>query len=567
MRWPAYATSEPPSPTGSGAAEGLYILSDDLLVQALEALAALDPDAEGEDWQRNRYLHTRNALRLASTCNMLRAATMLNYCPKTGPLSNELWARALTDVQPAAHLRHTAHPYLAQIALEKRSSEQLRALTVLDGQLGFHCSGACCSHARQAANRKLAAMHDVGEKISAVGKPWVRELSAARDHADVAFVYNGARRLVRIAGKTGWRELSHSPKHKPVLLRASPNGAHVAWTAHSHDGVYFLWLWTPQDQGAPELQPFQVVPAVGELLYNQPTAVWWTSDNRLRVAWTTTFVTPMGTDQMMGQTPGEEDGYNFTTYDVDAATGEVTLGEVWYSDYGGCERLLSVSPDESGTRVACLVRALPDEPDATHYKVVTHSGDMREELSHPHVWRSPTTRLGFVDVAQGYGWGPSAVGMSPSGDLVVAVHRCDLMVLVEIFALDSGAHYGRINMVDVSKWMPLRNHDPNQGSRAVKLRYAVGFSGCGRYATITDQRARWKYEFTGYAVVVLDLVECRDSSVLARIQTHSLCYCEEIDPIFGLSSRVAAPTPLRELHWGRQSVWVLANKGALTVSS
>lgn len=537
---------DPPSQLAvSGAAGRFELLTDDALVQILETLAALDPDCEGETWQRQRRSCTRDAMRLAATCRRLRAALRLNYCPDDGPLYAELLARKLTDVQPAARVRRGLRPYMTQLELERRSAAQLRALDVLDGQLGFHCSGKCCAHARMASNRRL------------------REVSPARDQPYVAFGYDRSRRLVRLAGGDAEPRVAceeFQPRHRLVLLRASPDGGRVAWTGHN-DGMHLqLWVWTPltlaQHRSVVRQVEWQGDPP-------HPTAVWWTSDNRLCVAWTRTYVTPMGTDTTEGEAVEHDDRYVLATYDVCPDFGEVTLSEVW-GESTAYERLVSVSPDASGTRVACLVRTRPyarlGAAMRTHYKVVVHAGDMRSELTHPQVWKGS----GSSSDPGGIDWGPSAAGMSPAGDKIVVVHRAEREVLTEVFALNEGVLYSRINAHNLAEWMPMQPDKPHTGANAVKPRYAVGFSSCGRYATVTDQRARWKYEFTGHALVCLDLALCR---VCRDIPVQLLCYSEEIDPDLGLSSRVSGPTPLRELHWGGDTVWILAGKGVIRITS
>lgn len=568
--WRARAAPDPPPVSEGGGAGRFEPLSDDALVHILEALAALDPDCEGSDWQAARRRCSRDALRLATTCKRLRAALLLNYCPKLGPLHVELLARSATDVQPNAHARRGPRPYLTQFDLEQHSAAQLRALDALDGQMGFHCSSNCCEHARLSANRKLETQ-PYCMQVDALKKPYLREVAPARDKPGVAFGYDHDHQLVRISDDDAEPRVvcdnELGPRHKPLLLRASPNGAHVAWVAYDADDQtdVQLWVWTPSVRiGVCEIDASNIARRTNCRDWRgRPTAVWWTSDNRLCVAWSHTYVTPMGQDHAGGDKPDRRDIYQLATYDIDVHTGGWSLGEVWgRSDR--FQRLISVSPDESGTRVACLVRNRPvsgiGAANLTHYKVVVHASDMQADLTHPQVWKGAGSEGGTRPLD----WGPSAVGMSPTGDRIVVVHRTLGSVLTEVFALDEGVQYARVNAHNLTEWMPLRTDCPYTGANAVKLRYAVGFSGCGRFATVTDQRARWKYEFTGYALVCLDLARCR---ARRDLPVRALCYSEEIDADLGVSTRFAVPTPMRELHWGRHSMWALAGKGVLRFSS
>lgn len=567
----ARAAPDPPPTAVSGAAGQFEPLPDDALVQILETLAALDPDCEGSEWQLNRRRCSRDALRLAATCKRLRAALLLNYWPKLGPLRVELLARATTDVQPGARTRAGPRPYLTQFDLEQHSATQLRALDALDGQMGFHCSGNCCEHARLSANRKLEKQQ-LRVRVHALKKPYLREVSPARDKPGVAFGYEHDRQLVRItADDAESRVVCDSelgPRHKPLLLRASPNGAHVAWVTYDAEDQtdVELHVWTPSVPGVVhEINASNIAHRANcQHWHGRPTGVWWTSDNRLCVAWSHTYVTPMGQDHAGGDTPDRYDIYLLATYDIDAHTGDWSLGEVWGKS-DRFQRLISVSADESGTRVACLVRNAPvsglGAANRAHYKVVVHAADMQADLQHPQVWKGAGSEGGTRPLD----WGPSAVGVSPTADRIVVVHRTLGSVITEVFALDEGVRYARVNAHNLTEWTTLRPDCPYTGANAVKLRYAVGFSGCGRFATVTDQRARWKYDFTGYGLVCLDLARCRASR---DMPVRALCYSEGFDIDGGLTGHhTVLATPVRELHWGGDSMWALAGKGVLRFSS
>jgi hypothetical protein len=181
-----------------------------------------------------------------------------------------------------------------------------------------------------------------------------------------------------------------------------------------------------------------------------------------------------------------------------------------------------------------------------YYQATVHSGDMRATIAPPNQGRLT--------------WGPIAVGMSPSGDCVVAVHLNREWVRTDVFALDSGVSYTRVNSTKVDR---LNSYKSGGDRDSVRMRYSAGFSGCGRYATITDQRAHWNCKFTGYTLVALDLAHYRKRRDLPAFR---LCYCEAVPSGLGLSSIVSVPTPLRELHWGRRSAWVLAGKGVILIS-
>ena len=270
-----------------------------------------------------------------------------------------------------------------------------------------------------------------------------------------------------------------------------------------------------------------------------------------------------GADVVGGDPPDEDDHYGFQTYTIEAD------GTVCSSDHTeGCltdahERLISVSPDDTGWRLACLVRVSPKHRGETHYKVVVYNHEMREELKHPQVW------TGVNPYGKGgYDWGPSAVGMSPAADCIVVMHRTSGSCVTEIFEHVTGPRYARINAHNVCDWLRLEADDDRRtGQNVVKLRYKVGFSPCGRFAHVVDQRAYHRHYFEGHAAVVLTLSERRSSP---KIPVQGLCHYErntfdELDVIeqVGLSQDAFMPRPMRELHWGERSMWALAYRGAL----
>lgn len=562
--------------------EGLFaLLGDDAILHVLECLAALDDTLNGEEWQEQRRDSTRAAAFFARTCWRARNV-LVGDITREGSLHAELLARGVTDAVPRL-VRGHARPYLEQLRKEERSQHQLRAMVHLDEELGFHCAGSCCAPAREEANRRLLK-HKSGQlEVTAMGKR-VLELSPVASHADLAYAYDREQGLVKLQG-------AHTPHavHKladplhgkePLLMRASPDGKHLAFTLFNMDDATFeertdLYIWTPEHCRI--CGPVQVgysleeagTPLGTEPRWHMPTAVWWTSDNQLRVAWTTVYVLPCGADGREGQYPDEADCYCFGTYAVDTRLGDVTLLDAHQPDVHR-ERLVAVSPDASGLRFACLVRVrphrvLPGEPRRTHYKVVVYSDDggSHEELRHPQVW-------GGADAQgkDGFGWGPSAVGMSPAGDCLVVVHRTAGACLTEIFDHVCGARYARVNAHNITEWMSMpTSNDKRTGSNAIKLRYHVNFSACGRFAHVLDARAYHRYYFHGHAAAVLDLSRRRQCS---DIPVRGLCHYEPADFEFaddvGLSRRVLTPTPIRQLHWGHEAVWALAARGALTIT-
>ena len=553
----------------------LEALGDDVILRILELLAKIDlEDCAGcHHWHEQRRATTRDAARFARACWRVRNA-MINDETAAGSLYAELLARGATDVVPMRKHRWMDRPYLLQLRSEEHSQHQLRALTYLDEELGFHSAsrGGAQREAREDTNRRLARHKSCPpQQVRAVNNS-IRELAPIAEHPTQAYAadrigvykYDGDEVIATMKQP---RDLF--PRNQlPMTMRASPDGRHVAftvWGSNEYGADVRLWLWTPELDAFPQAVPCRAPHESDFPLDDEPapTAFWWTDDSMLRVAWTNIFVMPSGSDVVGGDPPDGDDLYGFQTYEIEAD------GTIFFADYlYGCttdepERLISVSPDDTGWRLACLVRVSPKHRGETHYKVVVYNHEMREELKHPQVW------TGVNPYGKGgYDWGPSAVGMSPAADCIVVMHRTSGSCVTEIFEHVTGARYARINAHNVCDWLRLEADDDRRtGQNVVKLRYKVGFSPCGRFAHVVDQRAYHRHYFEGHAAVVLTLSERRSSP---KIPVQGLCHYErntfdELDVIeqVGLSQDAFMPRPMRELHWGERSMWALAYRGAL----
>ena len=571
----------PRSLEGAVAGDGLLgAFGDDILLMLLQELASLDADLQGSEWQEQRREKTRDAARFGLTCWRVRNA-LIGDTTKGGSLYAELLARGATDVEPIYETKLDQRPYLSQLRQEERSQHQLRAMVVLDEELGFHCAGSCCEHAREAANRRLQR-HKSDKQIvnAALKRAWM--VAPVLDHPTKAYAYVNHTGIVLLHGTDVVHTLHPRDYglwgHEPHVMSASPDGLHVAFTVWGELDTgedVSLWVWTPALGLPPSLvvvrDEFESALNLGDAVAaeaTKPTAFWWTDNNELRVAWTSVFVTRAGTDGAGGQYPDFNDFYVFGTYDIDPDNGAARFVESLIPDTCNgslaCQRLISVSPDESGRRLACLVRVTPMRKRDTHYKVFIYNHEQEEVLSHPQVWKG-------VDPygKDGFDWGPSAVGMSPAGDCVVVVHRTAGSCVTEIFEHSDGSRFARVNAHNVSDWLRgVTPEDVRTGSNIVKLRYKVGFSACGRFAHVIDQRAYHRYYFEGHAAAILDLSQRRMSQ---QIPVRGLCHYEAADFEFaeeaGLSRRVTTPTPVRELFWGKDTVWALATRGIVSINS
>lgn len=552
------------------------LAEDDTVVHILEYLLRIPPYHVGEAWQRARRETARDVAALTATCKQLRRVLV-----QTPRLYAELLARGVTDVQPLC--TDDARPYVRQLAREQNSACQFRALRYTDDQMAFHCAGVCCGAARDAAERKIrkSALSDRDPALHPLTSRG-GDLAAA---ADVPTCYvrtqrqrgAGAEMVRYIRSQDGGVAATHKldttleDGSAPDVwcMAASHDGAMLAWAIPNNAGRVFpttdfrhailtLRVWIPSTNRVVHLfEDFELArddPHGVEA--DVPAAVWWQPDDVLMVAWSTTEVHPIGTDEHDGGPVRPWERYVLAAYTLPEDGGQPVLEDCHGPYYG---RLITVSADHSGRRFVALVRQRAQRKHETHYVARVHAASCATDLTHSQVWKGDGKGGG----ANGLDWGPSATGISPAGDCVVVVHRTLGTVVAEVFSLNQDDCYGRVGACALTEWLRLDGDRPHTGDHAVKLRYRVGFSPCGRFATVHDQRARWGYNFTGYTSVTMDLSQRRSS--------WTRCACQPMGYTEYAASRTGwckygGPSTMRGLDWTGGGVWVLASKGALLVA-
>jgi len=553
------------------------LLDTDTITYVFEILAKLDPALEGCQWRTQKRLSVRSVMGIAGSCVALHRH--LEYTARK--LYAELVARSCTDVVPTNRI----NPYLytKQINDEKHSSRQFKALKLADNEMAYHCSGGCCGQARRIVNGKLRNNAGATMFLPVDSDGTIRSIAPARD-APIVYAQVCKRKVRRAGVHTRPRvcvqriehgcgrlinaditELGGEDQPEIVTMSTSHSGSHVAWTMpvsesidNERDGSLALFAWS--DEGE---YPFQIhcdpirnydfsegVNPRGYRSPDHPHSMWWTEEGLLIVAWTSTIVHPMGHDELDGVEVDPAERYVIATYELIKNTG-ACLREA-SGPFSG--RLISTSASSDGSRMVALVRTKPRSRGETLYRAVVHHKSMATELNHSHVWKGKPSKSSGPG---GFDWGPSAVGISPAGDCILCVHRTLGTVLGEVFDLDEGARYIRINAHALTEWLGMGGND-HTGDNVVKLRYRVTFSGCGRFACVVDQRSRWRYQFTGYASVVVDLSQRRRGNA---IRCQPLCYSDQ-----GLQELPSSgSTPLREVHWHKDRVWLLVYIGAIAL--
>lgn len=543
------------------------LLDDDVLLQLLYGLAQMDTALEGSEWQTRRMQTARDVYALSGSCARLRKVLVT-----TGALLHtEMRARAATDVCPTVKLG--IYPYTDQRAREKAATRKVKVMRSCETAMTFHCASKHCSAARRDACRG----HDM--TITPIEKSRVNMMSSAPD-ADLCYASvhldtrSAARNVIRLFSATGAilneTNVPENADGDPLFMSASPDGTRMAYIvpidelSDDNDGVserLFLWTAFGTDSIASSASmPAPMVANEGVMWsappVQHPQAVWWMDATTLVVAWSTTFVHPSG-QSVAGSVVSHDERYVFCTYDVSDGMLEYTEAE---GPFFG--RLMSASATRSGDRVAALVRQRPMRTHESHYRAVVHYKGADVALRHPAVWKGRGKHG-----SDGFDWGPSAVGISPVGDVVVCMHRTLGSVIVEVHVLDRGAEYVATNSRDLTPWLSRSDlheddfmrlwheqedeeDDGEDLPNKVKIPYTVGFSSCGSFSAIVDRRPIHGSRAPHFSTVLLNVSKRRTQRDLKAV------------PLFRERHSIA-----KALEWRDCGIWVQSRRGAVLLRS
>ena len=586
----------------------------DVMLMLYSILGAVNEWAEGRAWREQIRIRSRSALALSSTCKLSRA-TLVQTGVSTADsrLWDEILARAMTDVQPLvrggagsrARKGEVLYPLIQHMRQERASTVLLASLKCADEEVAYHCAGPCCANARISTNRKLtkqkrkvADYHGRPAEIVAVASS-VREFAACADEA-VCFAHTCYGRKRGASGATHAltkfrlenrsvvvcaQQLNMAHRGLDVLwMAAAPGGEAVAYIAYDSDAPASMQpgpvvgVWAPCDGNSHRriyVGAEAVLSSDAALLqtsaYSErlpvrfPQQLWWRSrapgeSAVLVVAWSTTLVHPIGHDSLEGDfvLPSRLERYYMALHEITGLDG--SRNEPLVSSFESMEgpfkgRLIQCSASLDGRRIAALCRADRTSAEEPVQKCSVHYQGLLLDLpTRDASWPAPQ--------------GPMTVGMSPAGDCIVCVLETDdTTVTAQVFDLDEQARYQLVcnqALTDCMGCDRVAQHHAAPYSPPladiVKLRYAISFSHCGRYATVFDQRARWGAPMTGYAAAILDVGNRRRS---ANLPCHPLCYCECDDEY---TLRSIACTPMRAVQWSENQAWVMSHRGLLAAS-
>ena len=579
----AESTSAEPAVVLSGRFD---LLGDDIMLLIMHAMLQIPPSVHGGGLE----LHTA----VGVTCQSLMS--LLGTCKRMGAvlhtvgarLEMELLARASTHIAPSMHsLRSNVYPYSHQLRMESRSADQLGLLRQSISDLAIHCANSCCENRRNDLNRQLRAG---GQKFCrGMLIPCTRSSTVIASSPSGSFTFVASRiRETDIQGrraKYGYeltrrtfkesRTRNAGPRIEPLLLnsqklgmgdhlsapqsmRSNEDGSAVAFIRAVHAVVTDgrvphsqISVWLPSSNF---LKSIVEPPGQAEFLgaINAQDA-WWVKDDcdgqQLAVIWSTAYVHPMGT--VVGANADNACYfialYDTSDYEVDHFTGPF---------YGKAQ---TVSPTRRGDEVAVLIRKAP---------VGNGPGSMPVRTTHLHNVHSETPVELDHQMAIRAGRGslpphphdlahcPSAVGLSPSGDCVVAVHRRHGTVILEVLLRTAPGVFVSVQTMDVTPWTSNGHVEPtifdngpsgtSASVSALRLPYDVMFSPCGRFATILDKRATFGFPLTNHALVILDMALRHDRR---GVRSLPLAPVEDVAP--------------RSIEWTDAGMWIQPKFGTV----
>ena len=457
-------------------------------------------------------------------------------------LEMELLARASTHIAPSAHMLQTSvYPYSHQLRSESRSADQLNVLRQAIADLAIHCANACCESRRNDLNRQLRKSGR-GMLVPCANSSYVitschtgrfmfmasriRETTVQGRHLKYGyeltrrtFTESSTRSSVpRIEAITLNRQKLGVGDHlsAPQSMRSDSDGSVVAFIRAVHAVVTDgrvphsqVSVWAPCSNAFHEVvEP----PGQAELLgaINAQDA-WWVQNkdsNQLAVVWSTAYIHPMGT--VIGAN-ADNACYFIALYDTQDYEVEHFTGPF----YG---KVQTASPTRDGNEVAVLIRKPPmgNGPGSSAVRV-TRLHDVHSEtpVELDHHAAIQVGRGSLPPHPHDLAYCPSAVGLSPSGDCVVAVHRRHGTVIVEVLLRTASKVFVSVQTIDVTPWTSnghvepsIFDNDPTGAMEtitALRLPYDIVFSPCGRFATILDKRATYGFPLTNHALVVLDM--------------------------------------------------------------
>lgn len=558
-----------PSPTVH-ASGFLDLMCDEVVSELMHLLVQLPQDEFMCLDVRKRVVETARDLRsLLLTCRRMVSV----YKSTALFLKREMLARSATQITPELKMMSNPYPYTQQLQRENCSRDQLTSLKDGMTKLAVHCAGPCCDGARAEINARRRRIY------TGVRQSTTCSASASGDYLFVAYrsrnvvpsKVRGTRRFeTGVQRRTEWLarmgrpglgkdcvheinrvEIDTGEYSAPQSMRASQCGKMVALIRSVHTTSLepmvphaSVSVWNSEECAIRcGIAPPSEAMGVGAI--NAQDAWWtWSDDGvRLTVLWSTAYVHPIGT--VVGAN-SDTCCYFFSQHSFLAASWDLVLCTGPFSG-----KAQTASPSVDGSRVAVLVRKpkLGNGP-ASFSSRATMFHDVRTE--------------GLVEITHrdGIGLGrgvaplhphdvatcPSAVGLSPVGDCIVAVHIRYFSVVAEVLLCTAPTSFVSVQTIDLTHWISVGRSETSaiDAANGLKLPYNIVFSPCGRFAAIVDKRPMFGMTVTNHSMVVLDLSQRHERRGVRAL------------PLGGVED--VAP---RSVEWTPSGLWLQPRHGSL----
>ena len=441
--------------------------------------------------------------------------------------------------------------FTEQVRSEERSSRQIRLLRQSNSAMCLHCAGPCCARMHKALNRDLYKAYGSDRSLHSVLE--TSNVVSPNEYGDVVFAYQcvktskrarhgeerGRRFIKQIVRaervctdkKTSFvithtKEIDVDSCSAPMRMETNKSGTAVAMICSLHDidslaassAFSAVSVWFAGGDvvvlDAPGGSPGPVM---------SPQVCAWGEAN-LSVAWSTDFVHPSG--HTLGSNATSPDGslccYRFVSYAFE--DGEADIDEVT-SVYPG--KLTSCSWTRDAREAAVIVKTTNVVTSSRHRTTFLH------QIDDDKTWPISTGPLEYHALC--------AV-ISPTGDCIISFVRAKSSLKLNVSVISAHSLYTIVKGIDVTPYLMLAPNSPStMDSEFVRATYELGFSFCGRYATILDKHAFFGTSASNQGFVIVDLSQRLDCTPL-RAQ-----------PLFNTDD-----TAPRSIHWTAAGFYVQA---------
>ena len=415
--------------------------------------------------------------RLAQTCTRLADV----YKCATPLLRAEMIARGTTDIWPCVADQSAPYPFSAQLTRELHSEAQLRAFTKALRTVATHCATTCCSRKRLEFNARqtTARLVEVADETQSV----FRAQSAAHGLVCVRHSEPGEVQVSTLqAGVVTSQSVALEGRRVVRQMQLSPDGKCLVLHLLGELAVYDLAL----PEGPAQRQTLQeglLASCVEEAWFatprdaSEPLALWVLSRG---TSFSLSRYTAVDTEWMLEDFV-HVDGFHLNTPTL---LGFFLNAPLHFQKSDDGRKILFTCVTD-GLSVPTLFQDL----DEVRSIIVDHAA-VAGKLCPPVADALPPAQ-------------PCALGLSPTGDCLVALHFAHGALFAEVQIRANAVSFMPVQCVELVPSSPLAD--------AASMGFQVTFSPCERYAIVLAKQAAClsSTQHTHKSMMVLDLARRR----------------------------------------------------------